>query len=89
MIYSNILYCISFCLSPLISEKCYPELPICGEDPFFFVNRRTPDDLSIFGRGWFLQFNIRRKFFRFDFFASTDYMPIEIMYRRGGSCYIT
>jgi len=30
---SNILYCIAFCLSPLIAQKCYLELPICGKHP--------------------------------------------------------
>jgi hypothetical protein len=30
---SNILYCAAFCLSPLIAQKCYPELPICGKHP--------------------------------------------------------
>ena len=30
---SNILYCIVFCLTPLIAQKCYLELPIFGKHP--------------------------------------------------------
>jgi hypothetical protein len=58
---------------------------VLGKDTFFFVNRRTPDDLSIIGRRLVSQFNIRRKFFHFEFFAvDGDYMPIEINCRPPG-----
>ena len=58
---------------------------VLGKDTFFFVNRRTPDDLKIIGRRLVSQFNIRRKFFHFEFFAVGDeYMPIEINCRPPG-----
>jgi hypothetical protein len=58
---------------------------VLGKDTFFFVNRRVPDDLSIIGRRLVSQFNIRRKFFHFEFFAvDGDYIPIEINCRPPG-----
>ena len=58
---------------------------VLGKDTFFFVNRWTPDDLSAIGRRLVSQFNIRRKFFHFEFFAvDGDYMPIEINCRPPG-----
>ena len=48
MIYSNILYCIVFCLSSLIAQKCYPELPICGKHPArpVFVSQSVRFDID-------------------------------------------
>ena len=58
---------------------------VLGKDTFFFVNRRTPDDLSIIGRRLVSQFKIRRKFFHFEFFTvDGDYMPVEINCRPPG-----
>jgi len=56
-----------------------------GRDTFFYVNRQIPEDLSKVGRQLVPLFDIRRKFFHFEFFARDDgYVPIEVNCRPPG-----
>jgi hypothetical protein len=56
-----------------------------GKDTFFYVNRHIPDDLRAVGRQLVPLFDIRRKFFHFEFFKiGGSYMPIEINCRPPG-----
>jgi hypothetical protein len=58
---------------------------VLGQDTFFYVSRHIPDKLSQIGRRLAKLFDIRRKFFHFEFFvADGDYMPIEINCRPPG-----
>lgn len=56
-----------------------------GKDTFFYITRRIPENLSKIGRALIPQFDIRRKFFHFEFFAlEKGYLPIEINCRPPG-----
>jgi hypothetical protein len=56
-----------------------------GKDTFFYVSRHIPDDLRAVGRQLVPLFDIRRKFFHFEFFKiGGSYMPIEINCRPPG-----
>jgi hypothetical protein len=56
-----------------------------GKDTFFYVSRHIPDELRAAGRKLVPHFDIRRKFFHFEFFKIGDtYMPIEINCRPPG-----
>jgi hypothetical protein len=56
-----------------------------GKDTFFYVERRIPKPLMDIGRQLVKAFDIRRKFFHFEFFfADGTYMPIEINCRPPG-----
>lgn len=56
-----------------------------GKDTFFYVQRRIPKPLSDIGRRLVEAFDVRRKFFHFEFFWTGDaYMPIEINCRPPG-----
>jgi hypothetical protein len=58
---------------------------VLGKDTFFYVSRDIPDKLSQIGRRLTKLFDIRRKFFHFEFFrVGGDYMPIEINCRPPG-----
>lgn len=58
---------------------------LLGKDTFFYVNRRIPWQLAEIGRRLVKHFNIRRKFFHFEFFdIDGDYLPIEINCRPPG-----
>ena len=58
---------------------------VLGKDTFFYVNRYIPDELRATGQKLVPLFNIRRKFFHFEFFNINDtYMPIEINCRPPG-----
>jgi hypothetical protein len=58
---------------------------VLGKDTFFYVSRHIPDRLSQIGRRLTKLFDIRRKFFHFEFFrVDGDYMPIEINCRPPG-----
>ncbi len=58
---------------------------VLGKDTFFYVNRYIPDKLRAAGQKLVPLFNIRRKFFHFEFFNINDtYMPIEINCRPPG-----
>ncbi len=58
---------------------------VLGKDTFFYVSRHIPDKLSRIGRQLTKLFDIRRKFFHFEFFiVGGDYMPIEINCRPPG-----
>jgi hypothetical protein len=58
---------------------------VLGKDTFFYVSRHIPDKLSQIGRWLAKLFDIRRKFFHFEFFmVDGDYMPIEINCRPPG-----
>jgi hypothetical protein len=58
---------------------------VLGKDTFFYVSRHIPDKLSQIGRRLAKLFDIRRKFFHFEFFVvGDDYMPIEINCRPPG-----
>jgi hypothetical protein len=58
---------------------------VLGKDTFFYVSRHIPDKLSQIGRRLTTLFDIRRKFFHFEFFmVNDDYMPIEINCRPPG-----
>jgi ATP-grasp domain len=58
---------------------------VLGKDTFFYVSRHIPDKLSQIGRRLAKLFDIRRKFFHFEFFrVDGDYMPIEINCRPPG-----
>ena len=56
-----------------------------GKDTFFYVSRHIPDELRAAGRKLVPLFDIRRKFFHFEFFKIGEtYMPIEINCRPPG-----
>lgn len=56
-----------------------------GQDTFFYVDRRIPEPLSAIGRRLVKAFDIRRKFFHFEFFClDGTFMPIEINCRPPG-----
>ena len=56
-----------------------------GKDTFFYVSRHIPDELRSAGRKLVPLFDIRRKFFHFEFFKIGEtYMPIEINCRPPG-----
>ncbi len=56
-----------------------------GKDTFFYVERQIPEPLSDIGRQLVKAFEIRRKFFHFEFFCvDGTYMPIEINCRPPG-----
>jgi hypothetical protein len=56
-----------------------------GKDTFFYVERRIPKPLMNIGRQLVKAFDIRRKFFHFEFFCvDGTYMPIEINCRPPG-----
>jgi hypothetical protein len=58
---------------------------VLGKDTFFYVSRRIPDELRAAGRKLVPLFDIRRKFFHFEFFKiGATYMPIEINCRPPG-----
>ena len=58
---------------------------VLGKDTFFYVSRDIPVELRSTGRKLVPQFDIRRKFFHFEFFKIGDtYMPIEINCRPPG-----
>lgn len=58
---------------------------ILGKDTFFYVSRDIPHKLSRIGRQLAKLFDIRRKFFHFEFFiVGDDYIPIEINCRPPG-----
>jgi len=58
---------------------------VLGKDTFFYVSRHIPDDLRAVGRKLVPRFDIRRKFFHFEFFkVGATYMPIEINCRPPG-----
>lgn len=58
---------------------------VWGRDTFFYVNRRISAELAAIGRRLVSLFDIRRKFFHFEFFALPDgYIPIEINCRPPG-----
>lgn len=58
---------------------------VLGEDPFFYVNRRIEPDLSGTGRRLVAAFDVRAKFFHFEFFRiGGQYYPIEINCRPPG-----
>jgi biotin carboxylase len=56
-----------------------------GKDTFFYVDRKIPEALRQIGRKIVRAFDIRRKFFHFEFFrVDGDYVPIEINCRPPG-----
>lgn len=58
---------------------------VLGKDTFFYVSRSIPAKLSEIGRQLTTLFDIRRKFFHFEFFTvGGDYIPIEINCRPPG-----
>lgn len=60
-----------------------------GQDTFFYVSRRIPDRLSRVGQSLVRSFNIRRKFFHFEFFERPgEVMPMEINCRPPGGAII-
>jgi len=62
---------------------------VLGRDTFFYVNRRIEDNLRAVGRKLVTLFDIRRKFFHFEFFKiGAGYMPIEINCRPPGGAIV-
>jgi biotin carboxylase len=60
-----------------------------GKDTFFYVSRRIPERLRRVGQPLVQRFDVRRKFFHFEFFElDGDYMPIEINCRPPGGAII-
>ncbi|MGB9441232.1 MAG: ATP-grasp domain-containing protein [Desulfobacterales bacterium] len=58
---------------------------VLGKDTFFYVSRHIPDELRAAGQKLVPIFDIRRKFFHFEFFKIGEtYMPIEINCRPPG-----
>ena len=58
---------------------------VLGKDTFFYVRRHIPDELREAGQKLVPLFDIRRKFFHFEFFnIGETYMPIEINCRPPG-----
>jgi len=62
---------------------------VLGKDTFFYVTRRIPDPLAAIGQSLVQAFNVRGKFFHFEFFhRDGTYMPIEINCRPPGGAII-
>lgn len=60
-----------------------------GKDTFFYVSRRIAEPLRRVGQTLVQRFDVRRKFFHFEFFElDGDYMPIEINCRPPGGAII-
>ena len=60
-----------------------------GKDTFFYVSRHIPAELLAAGRKLVRLFDIRRKFFHFEFFKTGEtYMPIEINCRPPGGAIV-
>jgi len=60
-----------------------------GTDTFFFVSRRIPERLRQVGQALVQRFEVRRKFFHFEFFdRGGEYVPIEINCRPPGGAII-
>jgi hypothetical protein len=60
-----------------------------GRDTFFFVSRRIPERLRQVGQSLVQRFEVRRKFFHFEFFdRGGEYVPIEINCRPPGGAII-
>ena len=60
-----------------------------GKDTFFYVSRHIPAQLRDTGRRLVRLFDIRRKFFHFEFFKTGEtYMPIEINCRPPGGAIV-
>jgi hypothetical protein len=58
---------------------------VLGKDTFFYVSRHIPDELRAVGRKLVPLFDIRRKFFHFEFFKTGEiFTPIEINCRPPG-----
>ncbi len=58
---------------------------VLGKDAFFYVSRHIPDELRTVGRKLIPLFDIRRKFFHFEFFKTGEiFIPIEINCRPPG-----
>lgn len=58
---------------------------VLGKDTFFYINRKIPEPLAAIGQKLVEAFNVRGKFFHFEFFHRGDaYMPIEINCRPPG-----
>jgi len=58
---------------------------VLGKDTFFYVSRQIPAELRAAGRKLAARFDIRRKFFHFEFFRiGESYLPIEINCRPPG-----
>lgn len=58
---------------------------VLGKDTFFYISRHIPEKLSQVGKRLVKLFQIRRKFYHFEFFKwGDDYMPIEINCRPPG-----
>jgi hypothetical protein len=60
-----------------------------GKDTFFYVSRHIPAELRAVGRKLVRLFDIRRKFFHYEFFKIGEtYMPIEINCRPPGGAIV-
>jgi biotin carboxylase len=60
-----------------------------GKDTFFYVSRCIPEKLRQVGRLLVQRFDVRRKFFHFEFFhRDGEYLPIEINCRPPGGAII-
>ncbi len=58
---------------------------VLGKDTFFYVSRHIPDELRTVGRKLIPLFDVRRKFFHFEFFKNGEtFIPIEINCRPPG-----
>ncbi len=62
---------------------------VLGKDTFFYVDRHISDELRANGRKLVKSFDIRRKFFHFEFFRIGEiYLPIEINCRPPGGAIV-
>jgi len=62
---------------------------VLGKDTFFYVSRYIPDELRAIGRKLVPLFDIRRKFFHFEFFKIGEiYLPVEINCRPPGGAIV-
>jgi len=60
-----------------------------GKDTFFYVSRRLPERLRQVGQSLVRRFDVRRKFFHFEFFdRDGEYLPMEINCRPPGGAII-
>jgi hypothetical protein len=60
-----------------------------GKDTFFYVSRRLPERLRRVGQSLVRRFDVRRKFFHFEFFdRDGEYLPMEINCRPPGGAII-